>query len=64
MKITATFSDGSTIARNTSKTLTHAYRAVTKWQTFTGFAGSEELARKASAYGKPHTVEIVLVNQQ
>jgi hypothetical protein len=64
MKITATFSNGSTIARNSSKPLTHAYRAVNQWQTFTGFAGSEELARKAAQYGNPLEIEVVTVNQQ
>jgi hypothetical protein len=59
MKVTATFSNGQTISRNTSKVLTHAYRAVNQWQTFTGFAGSKELAQKAAGYGKPHTIEIV-----
>ena len=49
MKITATFSTGKTITRNTTKQLTHAYRAVNKWQTFTGFASSQELAHKAAS---------------
>lgn len=59
MQIKAKFSNGTIISRNTSKALTHAYRAVTKWQTFTGFAGSKELAQKAASYGNPHEVEIV-----
>ena len=59
MKITATFLNGTTISRNTIKKLTHAYRAVNQWQTFTGFAGSKELAQKAANYGNPHTIEII-----
>jgi hypothetical protein len=61
MKITSTFSNGTTVSKNTSKNLTHAYRAVNQYQTFTGFAGSKELAQKAAGYGKPHTIEIVEV---
>jgi hypothetical protein len=39
------------------------------YQTFTGFATSEELARKAaSSLGKkvpkPHTIEVVKIDQQ
>ena len=64
MKVLATFSNGQTISRNTTQTLTHAYQATNKWQTFTGFAGSEELARKAAAYGKPHHIEIVTITQE
>lgn len=63
MKITATFSNGQTITRNTKKTLTHAYQATNKWQTFTGFAGSEELAKKAANYGNPHHIEIVNIKE-
>ena len=61
MKIQATFSNGQTISRNTNKTLTHAYQAKNQWNTFTGFAGSEELAKKAANYGKPHHIEIVKI---
>lgn len=63
MKIQATFSNGQTISRNTKKTLTHAYQAFNKWNTFTGFAGNEELAKKAAKYGNPHHIEIVKVTQ-
>ena len=64
MKVTATFSNGQKISRNTSKELTHAYRSVTKYQIFTGFAGSEELARKAASYKSPSEIEIVLVGAE
>lgn len=63
MKVTATFSNGQTISRDTTKTLTHAYQAITQWQTFTGFAGSEELAKKAANYGNPHHIEIVNIKE-
>lgn len=68
MNITATFSTGKIITKNTKKQLTHAYRAVNKWQTFTGFASSKELAQKAansSASGsesKIFEIEIVEVS--
>lgn len=65
MKITATFSNGKTISRNTTKTLTHAYIVRNQWQTFTGFAGSEMLAKRASAsdskHGQIEFLEIVSV---
>jgi hypothetical protein len=69
MKISATFSDGTTISRNTKQPLTYAYKSINIYQTFTGFATSEELARKAaSSLGKkvpkPHTIEVVKVDQQ
>jgi hypothetical protein len=63
MKITATFLDGKTISRNTKTTLTHAYKATNQYQSFTGFAGSEELAKKAASYGNPHHIEIVSVKE-
>ena len=63
MKLTATFSNGQTISRNTTKTLTHAYQAINQWQTFTGFAGSEELAKKAANYGNPHHIEIINIKE-
>ena len=61
MKIQATFSNGQIISRNTKKTLTHAYQAKNQWNTFTGFARSEDLAKKAATYGNPHHIEIVKV---
>jgi len=63
MKVTVTFSNGQTISRNTTKTLTHAYQAKNQWQTFTGFAGSEELAKKAASYGNPHHIEIINIKE-
>jgi len=65
MKITALFSNGKTISRNTSKPLAYAYRSENIYQEFTGFATTEELARKAATQtgskNKVHTVEIVKV---
>jgi hypothetical protein len=66
MQITATFSTGKTIQRTTTKTYTHAYWAENIYQGTTGFASSEEKARKAAASafrGCPpaHTIEIVEV---
>ena len=63
MKVIATFSNGQTISRDTTKPLTHAYQAINQWQTFTGFAGSEELAKKAANYGNPHHIEIVNIKE-
>ena len=63
MKIKATFSNGQTISRNTQKTLTHAYQAINQWQTFTGFASNEALAKKAANYGNPHYIEIVNIEE-
>lgn len=68
MKISATFADGTTISRNTIKPLTHAYKSVNIYQTFTGFATSEELARKAATsvgkkVPKPFQVEVVAIQQ-
>jgi hypothetical protein len=65
MKITATFSNGQTISRNTIKPLAFAYRSVNIYQEFTGFATTEELARKSARQtgkNKPLTIEIVAVN--
>lgn len=62
MKITATFLNGKTISRNTSKPLAYAYRSENIYQEFTGFATTEELARKAAMQtgkNKAHTIEIV-----
>jgi hypothetical protein len=63
MKIKATFSNGQTISRNTQKTLTHAYQAINQWQTFTGFASNETLAKKAANYGNPYHIEIVNIEE-
>ena len=64
MKITATFSNGKTISRNTYKPYSHAYMVTNQWQTFTGFASSESLAKKAAnmQYGNIEFLEIVTVN--
>jgi hypothetical protein len=62
MKITATFMNGQTISRKTTMNLTHAYQVKNQWQTFTGFASSEELALKSAKeftkYGTPEHIEI------
>lgn len=66
MKVTATFADGTTISRNTSKPLAYAYRSVNIYQVFTGFATTAELARKAAGQtgrNKPHTIEVVAAQQ-
>jgi len=68
MKISATFADGTTISRTTIKPLTHAYKSINIYQTFTGFATSEELARKAATnvgkkVPKPFEVEVVAIQQ-
>ena len=67
MKVTATFSNGKTISRNTIKPLAYAYRSVNIYQEFTGFATTEELARKAAnqtgSKNKPITIEVVAVNK-
>ena len=65
MQITATFSNGKTITRNTKKELAYAYRSVNIYQEFTGFASTEELARKAASQtgkNKALTIEVVAVN--
>lgn len=66
MQITATFSNGQTISRNTIKPLAYAYRSVNIYQEFTGFATTEELAYKAAkqtgSKNKPIFIEVVSVN--
>jgi hypothetical protein len=66
MKVSATFSNGQTISRNTIKPLTYAYRSVNIYQEFTGFATTKELALKAASQtgskNKPITIEVVSVN--
>lgn len=58
MKVTAIFSDGTQVVRNTTRPLTHAYLVRNQWQTFTGFASSESLAKKAVVSDSKHgTVE-------
>lgn len=62
MKVTATFSNGKTITRNSNKPLAFAYRSVNIYQEFTGFASTEELARKAANQtGKNKAIEIEVV---
>lgn len=67
MKVTATFSNGKTISRNTTRPLAFAYRSENIYQEFTGFATTEELARKAATQtgskNKVHTIEVVAVNK-
>jgi hypothetical protein len=66
MKVSATFSNGQTISRNTIKPLAYAYRSVNIYQEFTGFAITKELAIKAAnqtgSKNKPITIEVVSVN--
>jgi hypothetical protein len=66
MKVSATFSNGQTISRNTIKPLAYAYRSVNIYQEFTGFATTKELAIKAAnqtgSKNKPITIEVVSVN--
>ena len=63
MKITATFSNGKTISRNTTKQYTHAYIVENQWNTYTGFSTSEEGAKKAATmkYGTVEFREIVAI---
>ena len=62
--IKATFSSGKTISRNTTRPLDYAYYAVTRYQDFSGFAATEELARKAAAYKSPSFIEIVKTEKE
>jgi hypothetical protein len=66
MKLTATFSNGHTITRNSKKDYSHAYLVKNQWQTFTGFASSEEKARKSATmqHGTIELVEIVSVTKE
>jgi hypothetical protein len=64
MKVTATFSNGKTISRNTTKPLAYAYKSVNIYQEFTGFATTKELALKAAnqtGKNKPIEIEVVEV---
>lgn len=65
MKYTATFSNGTTISRNSKREFTHAYIVKNQWNTFTGFAGSEELAKKSATmqYGVVEFREIIAVTK-
>ena len=65
MKYTASFSNGTTISKNSKRNLTHAYIIKNQWNTFTGFAGSEDLAKKAArmAHGTVNFIEIVKAQQ-
>lgn len=63
-QVTATFSNGKTISRDSTKAFAYAYFAQNIYQSFTGFASSEEAAKRAarSAFSgcpAPHTIEIV-----
>jgi hypothetical protein len=65
MKVTATFSNGQTISRNSSKSFAYAYRSVNVYQDFTGFAMTKELALKAASQtgkNKAISIEVVEVN--
>ncbi len=64
MKVTATFSNGKTISRNSKKAYTHAYIVENQWNTFTGFSTSEQAARKAATmkYGTIEFREVVEVS--
>lgn len=64
MKVTATFSNGKTISRNTTKPLAYAYKSINIYQEFTGFATTKKLALKAAnqtGKNKPIQIEVVEV---
>jgi len=65
MKVTATFSNGQTVSKNTKRSLTHAYQTMFEHDgskyTYTGFAGSKELAKKAAGFGNYINIEVVEV---
>lgn len=65
MKYSATFSNGLTISKNSKRTYTHAYIIKNQWNTFTGFAGSEALAKKGAymPHGTVEFFEIVTVTK-
>lgn len=64
MKVTATFSNGHTISRNTTRAYTHAYIVKNQWNTFTGFSANEKSAMAAAkSYCKYGTVELCEVVQ-
>ena len=64
-QITATFSNGKTITRNSKKTFAFAYYAENIYQAHTGFAATADAARRAARSsfngGCPpaHTIEVV-----
>jgi hypothetical protein len=66
MTYTATFSNGTTISRNSKRNFTHAYIVKNQWNTFTGFASSEESAKKSATmqHGTVEFCEIVAVSIQ
>ena len=63
--LTATFSNGRTITRNSKTAFPFAWYSQNKWNVSTGFSSNEETAKKAawSAFSggcpKPHTTEVV-----
>ena len=63
---TATFSNGQTITKNSSRVYTHAYIIKNQWNTHTGFASSEALASKSARmqYGTVEFREIVEVTTE
>lgn len=65
MKVTATFSNGLTISRDTKRNFTHAYIVKNQWNTFTGFSCSEKGAKSSARmpYGTVEYFEIVEVNK-
>lgn len=65
MTYTAKFSDGTTISSNSKRNFTHAYIIKNQWNTHTGFAGSEESAKKSATmqYGVVEFREIVAVTK-
>lgn len=67
MRYSATFSNGVTITRNSDKAYTHAYYIKNHWNAVSkGFAGSEDLARKACKmqHGNVTFAEVVPVTAE
>ncbi len=48
MTITATFTNGKTISRNSKKQYAYAWFASNKWNSFTGFTSSKQAAESAA----------------
>lgn len=67
MKVTATFSNGKTISRNSKRNYTHAYMVVsanpngTTYVSDIGFASSKDLATKASKANSNYVVKSEIV---
>lgn len=48
MNLTATFTNGTKITRNSKKSYSFAWVATNKWNTFTGFTSSKKTAESAA----------------